>query len=146
MSRLRPYLQLVRLPAVFTAIADILMAAMALGVHGAQWFTVGLLALSSSCLYLSGMAWNDFFDLEQDKRERPSRPIPSGRVSRGQAGRLAAGLMMAGLGLAFVAGWRISYSNPDEITRFVWTPVGLAGCLICAILLYDGWLDRKSVV
>jgi len=142
MSRLRPYLQLVRLPAVFTALADIFLGALALGARGSQWLTVGLLAMTSACLYLSGMVWNDFFDLEQDKRERPSRPIPSGRVTREAAGRLGAVLMGAGLAFAMAAGWSIPHLNPDEVARFSWTPADLAGYLVCAILLYDGVLKR----
>ncbi|MFL5243371.1 MAG: UbiA family prenyltransferase [Gemmataceae bacterium] len=142
MSRLRPYLQLVRFPAVFTALADILLGALALGVRGSQWLTVVLLALTSACLYLSGMVWNDFFDLEQDKRERPSRPIPSGRMTRRAAGRLGTGLMTAGLALALAAGWTISYPNPDEADSFSWMPAKLAGYLVCAIFLYNGFLKQ----
>jgi 4-hydroxybenzoate polyprenyltransferase len=142
MSRLRPYLQLVRLPAVFTAFADILLGAFALDVHGLQWFTIALLVLTSACLYLSGMVWNDFFDQAQDKRERPSRPIPSGRVSPAAASRLGLALMAAGLAFALAAGASIPFVNPDSAYSFSWTPPDLAGYLVVAIFLYDGWLKR----
>ncbi|HZT81047.1 MAG TPA: UbiA family prenyltransferase, partial [Gemmataceae bacterium] len=132
---LRPYLQLVRLPAVFTAMADICLAALAAHALPGAWAGFVLLLLASSCLYLSGMAWNDFFDVEQDRRERPSRPIPSGKVSRGAAGLLASGLMGLGLLLALLAGWR-------ESGRFFSAALALAGLLAGAILLYDGWLKR----
>ena len=56
--------------------------------------TAGLVA-SSSCLYLAGMALNDYADRDVDAVERPGRPIPSGRVSPefalGLAGALTAG-------------------------------------------------------
>src|SRR5207249_291792 len=81
----------VRLPNVFTAFADIGLGilatwqltpeAFALGELGWVWSALFLMA-ASGCLYCAGMVFNDVFDLEQDKRERPSRPIPSGRVSR----------------------------------------------------------------
>src|SRR5262245_25587137 len=108
MTRLRPYLQLVRLPAVFTAMADICLAALATQAQadatpgGWLQFLLSflLLLVCSACLYCSGMVWNDFFDVEQDRRERPFRPIPSGKVSRRAAGVLAAGLMAAGLAFA----------------------------------------------
>src|SRR5262245_29074995 len=94
MSRARAYAQLIRLPNVFTAAADIVLGAVA-GVEFAggalpQWWQakLGLLLAASACLYSGGMVWNDFFDLKQDKRERPFRPIPSGRIRRRTAGWL----------------------------------------------------------
>ena len=38
-------------------------------------------ALSAGSTYLAGMALNDVADLEEDRRERPERPIPSGAVT-----------------------------------------------------------------
>lgn len=59
---------------------------------------------SSSCLYLAGMALNDWADREVDAIERPGRPIPSGRVSPRFALGLAGGLTVAGLATASMAG------------------------------------------
>jgi 4-hydroxybenzoate polyprenyltransferase len=83
-ERWRDLAKLVRLPNVFTALADIAVGALALAVWGA-WPAAGglafaLLFVASACLYSAGMVWNDFFDIEQDRRERPNRPIASGRV------------------------------------------------------------------
>src|SRR5437868_8098899 len=78
----RAYAQLVRLPNVFTALADIGLGALATHALPGAWPTVVWLLLSSACLYCGGMVWNDFFDVEQDRRERPFRPLPSGRVAR----------------------------------------------------------------
>ena len=84
------YLQLIRLPTVFTAMADIVLGyvlthRVIVGPEGwddpAKFF--GLLA-SSCCLYLAGMVFNDVFDRKQDAEERPSRPIPSRRWARRQ--------------------------------------------------------------
>ena len=99
MDRLRPYFQLVRLPNVFTALADIALAALAARAVQDQPLAqhiAGLpaLCLASACLYCGGMVWNDFFDVEQDRHERPFRPIPSGRVSRHDR-RLFGGLLLA---------------------------------------------------
>ena len=80
-SRLLAYLQLFRLPNVFTAMADIAMG---------FWFTqpmfsvrmrlvFALLLLASSLMYTAGMVLNDVFDLEIDRQERRSRPLPSGQ-------------------------------------------------------------------
>jgi len=49
------------------------------------------------------MVWNDYFDVEQDRRERSFRPIASGRVSPREAAYLGGGLMVAGVGCAFIA-------------------------------------------
>src|SRR5262245_19651797 len=100
MDRLRPYAQLVRLPNVFTALAVITLAALAAHALPEHTPTFLLLCLASACLYCGGMVWNDFFDLEQDRREQPFRPIPSGRVSRGTAATLGGLLLAGGVGFA----------------------------------------------
>jgi 4-hydroxybenzoate polyprenyltransferase len=107
MPAIRPWLQLVRLPAVFTALADIfcgfLLVHDNLAPEGRP-FTFVLLLAASACLYLAGMVLNDLFDRTVDAVERPQRPIPSGRVSPAAAGGLAAVLVGAGLAAAFIAG------------------------------------------
>lgn len=137
-SRLRTYAQLVRLPNVFTALADISFGTLAL--HALDLLPAGgmrscaLLVLASACLYTGGMVWNDFFDIEQDRRERPFRPIPSGRVSRAAAGRLGVLLLLLGVLFAALAGW-----NGSELNRW---PPSIALALVVAILLYDAVLKR----
>ena len=135
MSRIRTYAQLVRLPNLPSALADVCLGALAAGALPQRWLPFLLLALASACLYCGGMVWNDFFDVEQDKRERPDRPIPSGRVSRGEAGRLGAVLLVAGLLFALLAGIA-------QAATFNFLPPVLAGCIAVAIFLYDGWLKR----
>jgi 4-hydroxybenzoate polyprenyltransferase len=129
-----PLAQLVRLPNVFTAMADIGMAALMAGALLDQFVSFVLLVLASSCLYCGGMVWNDYFDFEQDLRERPFRPLPSYRIALPTAARIGTGLLAAGLFLAILAGirgdgWHVA-------------PTVVAGLLVCAILLYDGWLKR----
>jgi 4-hydroxybenzoate polyprenyltransferase len=131
---LKPYAQLVRLPNVFTAFADICLGALAAHIMPEKWLPFLLLLLASGCLYCAGMVWNDFFDIDQDRKERPFRPIPSGRVPRERAGRLGAGLLLMGVGLATLAGVSVSEWN--------WLPATLALALVAAILLYDAWLKR----
>jgi 4-hydroxybenzoate polyprenyltransferase len=140
MNRLLAYAQLVRLPNVFTALADIFLGLMATWSLLPQalptgWVWNGLcLLLASACLYSGGIVWNDLFDLEQDRRERPFRPIPSGRVKPRSALFLGAGLLVAGMALALLTGWRQD--------RLHWLSGDLAGCLVTAIVLYDVWLKR----
>jgi 4-hydroxybenzoate polyprenyltransferase len=141
MSRLRDYAQLVRLPNVFTAAADIGLGALAMRALPERWLVFLLLLLASACLYCGGMVWNDFFDFEQDRHERPSRPLPSGRISRGAAARFGAGLLVAGLIFSLLAGWGLAAFR-EEGARFVWLPAILSLLLVAAILLYDGVLKR----
>lgn len=139
MSNLRAFAQLARLPNLPSAIADIALAGLATRSLPGRWPAFLLLVLSSCCLYVAGMVFNDYFDVEQDRRERPDRPLPSGRVSRRAAGWLGVALLGMGMGFAALAGWvmvvRQEASNPLR-------PLVLAGLLVVAILLYDGWLKR----
>jgi 4-hydroxybenzoate polyprenyltransferase len=102
MNRFKPYLQLVRLPNLFTAAADSLAGWLI--VNGSlenpiRWLP---LVFASVAIYAGGIVLNDVFDFEIDKAERPNRPLPSGRVSRKFAawfGAIALGLgpLLAGL-------------------------------------------------
>jgi 4-hydroxybenzoate polyprenyltransferase len=133
----RAYAQLIRLPNVFTAMADIALGwlcAVATGTPAARWPSFLLLMAASVCLYSAGMIWNDFFDVEQDQRERPFRPIPSGRISRRDAGILGALALLAGVGCAWQAGLVAGLASSR--------PFVIALVLVLTILLYDGWLKR----
>jgi 4-hydroxybenzoate polyprenyltransferase len=100
---LRPWLELIRLPAVFTAPADVLAGLALATAWGARLdpLVVGALLLASLSIYCAGMAANDLADLEVDREERPGRPIPSGRVSVRSAWALVLGLQGLGLALGF---------------------------------------------
>src|SRR3954462_5340376 len=94
--------ELGRLPAVLSVPGDVLLGAAASGQMRDVPRTAGLVA-ASSCLYLAGMALNDYADREVDAIERPGRPIPSGRVSPGFALGLAAGLTVSAAAIAVAA-------------------------------------------
>lgn len=138
--------RLTRLPNLPTAVADVALAALAVTAALPndqrptlfQGFVVFLLlALASASLYLAGMVFNDYFDADEDRRDRPERPIPSGEVTTGQALRLGVALMGAGLLLAVGAG---QATKALEMTaRSIW-PTLFAVLLVGAILAYDGAL------
>jgi hypothetical protein len=95
-TRLRQYLLLVRLPNAFTAPSNVLagyfattMPAEASGAHLAS------LMVSSGLLYIAGIAFNDYFDIEIDRTERPARPLPSGSVPKRHAMAVALMAMIA---------------------------------------------------
>jgi 4-hydroxybenzoate polyprenyltransferase len=130
------YLQLLRLPTVFTAMADIFLGYVLNhfyilgpdGLDNPQKF-FGLL-VSSCCLYMAGMVFNDVFDRKQDATERPNRPIPSGRVPLKNAVILGVVLMITGVAAASL------------VTR---VSLQVAGLLVVAILAYDSVLKRTPL-
>ena len=96
--------RLVRLPNVFTVVADIVMGFLFVR-PSLQPIGLFLLALGASVsLYWAGMVLNDFFDFEQDLRQRPQRPLPSGRIGRRAALLTGWGLLALGVTLAAVTG------------------------------------------
>lgn len=133
MSRFLPWLRLCRFPAVFTALADIVLGTvltvgMLRDVVTIPMF-VGLLAASAG-LYLSGMVFNDLFDRREDAVERPARPIPAGQISVRSATIFGCVLMGVGLGAAAFAG-----RGSLEVA------ILLAACVLC----YDGGLKRTPL-
>lgn len=139
MSRLRTYAQLVRLPNLPSALADIALGALAFHALPDRWLPFLFLLLTSACLYCAGMVWNDYFDRDEDRRDRPFRPIPSGRVSPRHAIQIGFGLLLAGVLAAGAAGWT-QRLYPEN--GWPWTPVVLAILLVAALLLYDGPLKH----
>jgi 4-hydroxybenzoate polyprenyltransferase len=104
MQTLLAWLQLCRFAAVFTAMADIFLGYLLVHPRIEGWLPFGWLLGASSCLYLAGMVFNDVFDREIDRVERPRRPIPSGRVSLTGAVVFGAALVATGLATAVAAG------------------------------------------
>ncbi|MEZ4465097.1 MAG: UbiA family prenyltransferase [bacterium] len=129
---LRPWLELVRLPAVFTAPADVLAGSALAGAAGlvVSPGAVALLVGASALIYCAGMAANDLCDAAVDARERPGRPIPSGRVGAGAVLALVLGLQAAGVGLAALVG----------------QPAALAtAATVAATWLYNGVLKSTAI-
>ncbi|MFD6291535.1 SCO3242 family prenyltransferase [Streptomyces sp. NPDC060205] len=122
---MRAWVELLRLPALFTVPGDALAGAAAAGVRPNPRT---LLAIGSSlCLYEAGMALNDWADRAEDAVDRPHRPLPSGRVKPAAALAAAGGLTLAGLALASRAGRR---------------PLAVAGALAATVWSYDLVLKR----
>ena len=104
------YLRLMRPANMLTAVADILLgyaagAAMQSGIGGngspESLNALLWLAFSSGCLYGGGVVFNDFFDADLDRTERPERPLPSGCASKNGAGTLALLLLSIGIFCSF---------------------------------------------
>lgn len=130
MKKWLAYFQLMRLPAVFTAMSDIFLGYLL--THGSfnPPLQLALLLVASASLYLSGMVFNDVFDRKVDAQERPFRPIPSGRISTQHAAVLGGLLMLAGVGAAQTVGKQ---------------SLIVASLLVIAILSYDIILKKTML-
>ena len=98
------YLRLMRLPNGFTALSNILAAQLIVSQGRPEWGGVGLLMLASLCLYSGGIVLNDYFDYDEDLRERPQRPLPSGQISMRAAALLGFGLLTVGIAFGGLVG------------------------------------------
>ena len=136
--RLLAFAQLLRLPNVFTAFADIGLGAAAAGAYLADRpFTFVLLLLASGSLYLAGMVWNDWFDRHDDAKTQKFRPIPSGRVAARTA--LFLGIILVAVGLAFAALAGLSLELNES------HPAVVAVGIVVAVASYNGFLKQTPV-
>ena len=133
-STLLTLAQLVRLPAVFTAMSDIALGGCVAWSSGASTGILEFLLflLASTCVYSAGMVLNDVADAPTDLRERAFRPIPSGRMPRTTA--LVIGGLLLAAGLMFSACVRSDGSRP-ALTCL---------CLILAVIAYDFIPSRST--
>lgn len=99
-GKLRATLDLVRLPNIITAIADVIAGFLFVGGQLDQWATVLIFIGASSCLYAGGVALNDVCDARRDAINRSNRPIPSGIIQRKHAAILAVVLLLVGVTLS----------------------------------------------
>lgn len=99
----RTWLQLVRAPNLFTVPGDP-VAGYVLANFGSADASLGLAVLASLCFYAAGLLLNDLADLEEDRRERPKRPLPSGAASPARVWMVAIGLSLAGVGALVATG------------------------------------------
>ncbi len=137
---MREWMRLVRFPAVFTALADVAMGFLFVRPSLSPWVSFLALGVTTICHYWSGMIWNDICDVDQDRRERPDRPLPSGRIGMAAARRAGVVLLIAGV----AAGWFASWTLWAAGTEAAWRPGLVATILPLIILAYDAWLKRTS--
>lgn len=126
------WLQLFRLPNLFTVpgdpVAGLLLASPMVAVPPRAFVAVAGAVLM---FYMSGLALNDYFDLDTDRRQRPGRPLPSGRIRSLHALAAAAALMAAGLLICFSLGGKT-----------LWIGIGLAA----AVVAYNRALKHMRVM
>lgn len=126
-SRLADWAALVRLPGLPSAWSNI-VAAHLIATGGAPVAPLLELQLAmTTCLYWGGMILNDCFDHEEDRAERPERPLPAGRIQTSSAWSVGFALLLFGVILGLVAGGATA----------------IIGILLAAtVLAYNGGLKR----
>ncbi len=132
---LRAWLELFRLPNVFTAMADIFLGYLLVHETLAPWWAFLLLLGASCLLYTAGMVLNDVFDIAVDREERPRRPLPSGRIPLGLALHTGGVMLGAGVALGWSAGALAGSARPGIV----------ATLLALAIVAYDRMLKRTVI-
>ena len=127
MKKLIGFLRLTRPANIVTAISDILAGAAVAGYVGgmAELPSVLLLIVATIGLYGGGVVFNDVFDAELDRVERPERPIPSGLITEKEGAVLGASLLIVGVLAAFALS-----AYPSGIIAFA---------IALAALIYDKW-------
>jgi len=131
-----PYLVLTRPANLLTAAADILAGAAITGffsqhLNTSTWLSLLALLTASVALYAGSVVFNDFFDAEPDRQQRPERPIPSGMVSRNNAAILGTSLFIIGIISASLV------SNQSTL---------LALSIIAFALVYNSWGKHHVIV
>jgi 4-hydroxybenzoate polyprenyltransferase len=139
-SKLLAWLRLMRLPNVFTAIADVAMGYLFVERSIADPSSLALLVGASAALYTAGMVLNDVFDLPVDRLERAFRPLPSGKIRVAAAAALGWALLAFGVALGGLAGYL-----PGTNAALPWRSGAVAVALAGAIVLYDRWPKRTPL-
>lgn len=122
-SAVLAWMQLLRAPNLLTVIGDPAAGFLLAAHHFGFANLPALLAAAgaSLCFYAAGLILNDLLDVDEDRRERPARPLPSGAIPVRRAALSAVVLAVLGFGLCAWAPGR---------------PGKVAVLLVGAILLY----------
>lgn len=107
--QIKTYLQIIRAPGIFSIVSNTLASFVivnslidgptkTLDLLAYQYFPLLIISL---LLFQAGMIMNDLADFEEDKKERPFRPLPSGRMSKKQAAGFIIAFTIAALLIAF---------------------------------------------
>ncbi|ANE53413.1 UbiA-like protein EboC [Flavisolibacter tropicus] len=133
MQTWKGYLRLMRPANIVTAISDILAGAAIAGYFtNSHWAALQvdpilLLVLATIGLYGGGVVFNDVFDADLDKVERPERPIPSGLIDKQKAAVLGSGLIL----MAIIAAYFVHHGFYPSCL--------IAIAIAVAALTYDKW-------
>ena len=134
-SRLAAWAQLLRLPNLFTVpgdpLAGFVLALTAGTTAGNMPLRLAAAMGASMLLYCAGLLQNDYFDLAEDLRDRPGRPLPSGAA--GPRTVIVVAFLLAGLGVV--------------AARLVSLPSGVtAGAVVVVMTAYNAGVKRVAIL
>jgi hypothetical protein len=113
-DQIKAWLTVLRLPNLLTVPGDPLAGFLLAAASGeVLWARVPASLAASLCFYGAGLLSNDFFDIDEDARERPNRPLPAGLIEPYVVFGVALGLTLLGVMLAASTG------APATIVAFV---------------------------
>lgn len=123
-NKLKSWLQLIRIPNIFTVPGDILAGHAAVTMYSDFSLNKFVpLCFASILLYCGGLVLNDCIDYKEDLRERPQRPLPAGLISIREA----------------YAGWLLMTVTALLICRFLGpTSFNIALAIVFLVILYNG--------
>jgi 4-hydroxybenzoate polyprenyltransferase len=127
-------MKLMRLPNVFTAMSDVAMGFVFVQPVATQpdaW-SLGFLMATSGLLYIAGVVFNDVFDVDLDRVERPERPLASGRMPVRAASRVGWKAILLSMFSCGGAAILLGHVRPLVVTML----------LVILILWYDAKLKR----
>ena len=101
----KEYLQLVRLPGIFTAFSNVLIGYFFSFSFDSEIIFLPFLLTTYGLLFCSGMIFNDYFDYNVDKKQRSFRPLPSGKISKQNALLLGSIFIISANIFAFLVGF-----------------------------------------
>ena len=117
-----------------TVWSNVLAGATLAGV-GIDLATVFILLIAMSLVYTAGMFFNDLFDQDFDRQNRPDRPIPAGETTAASVRHWAAAMMLVAL---LLLGVNTSISAIES-----WYPV-FSGVVLCALVLLYDWRHKGN--
>jgi 4-hydroxybenzoate polyprenyltransferase len=142
-SKLGAWLQLVRLPNLLTVPGDPIIGFFSWGsiryfsAADKGYVDIGSVLMVVPCvvaavlLYAGGLVMNDLFDLNEDRRDRPERPLPAGRINVKVAAIVTVLLLIGGV-------WAASLNGP--------LCASIAAMLAVAIASYNAGAKRIPVI
>lgn len=148
-NTVKAYLQLIRAPAVFTVCSNI-FAAQILATGGNLDVSAFLITLIvSTAIYWAGMIMNDCVDINEDRKDRPFRPLPSNQIRLSTAWTMVILL----LGTAIVLSYFLSIISllitvtliVSVITYNAWSKKYFIGVFNMGLCRYLNWLLGLSV-
>jgi len=159
-KKISAYLSLIRLPNLFTLPGDLICGFLLAG-NGKIDIPFIYLMISSICAYIFGLIENDIVDLEEDRKNNPTRPLASGEISLVHAKIAKTAFFLSSLLFAYFASRKslvvmivlllfiITYNNFLK-NNFILGPFLLASCRALNVILgfshYGSLFSPTSII